>query len=58
MTCLSVADQQKSTWRHAKNNKEHDEKFITKGLWGISRHPKCVHVVYPRAHYAYDVQIY
>ena len=38
-----VADRQKSAWRKAKENKEHDEKFITKGLWGISRHPKYVH---------------
>ncbi|KAI0711916.1 hypothetical protein C8T65DRAFT_647008 [Cerioporus squamosus] len=37
-----VADHQKTTWRHAKNNKLHDEKFITKGLWGISRHPNYV----------------
>jgi steroid 5-alpha reductase family enzyme len=38
----AVADRQKSVWRSAKENKEHDEKFITKGLWGISRHPKFV----------------
>jgi len=37
-----IADQQKSNWRKAKDNKEHDEKFITKGLWGISRHPNYV----------------
>lgn len=35
-----IADRQKAAWRKAKDNKEHDEKFITKGLWGISRHPK------------------
>ncbi|KAJ3500000.1 hypothetical protein NMY22_g19408 [Coprinellus aureogranulatus] len=34
-----VADYQKSAWRKAKENKQHDEKFITSGLWGISRHP-------------------
>ncbi|PPQ77136.1 hypothetical protein CVT25_010830 [Psilocybe cyanescens] len=34
-----IADRQKSTWRKAKNNKEHDEEFISSGLWGISRHP-------------------
>jgi steroid 5-alpha reductase family enzyme len=35
-----VADRQKSAWRKAKDAKQHDEKFITSGLWGISRHPK------------------
>ena len=35
-----VADRQKSIWRRQKDNKEHDEKFITSGLWSISRHPK------------------
>lgn len=34
-----VADRQKSAWREAKNNKEHDEQFITSGLWSSSRHP-------------------
>lgn len=37
-----IADHQKTAWRRAKQNKEHDEKFITSGLWSISRHPKCV----------------
>ena len=37
-----LADYQKSAWRKAKDNKEHDEKFISSGLWGISRHPKSV----------------
>ncbi len=35
-----IADRQKSAWRKAKDNKEHDEKFITSGLWSLSRHPK------------------
>ena len=35
-----VADYQKTAWRRAKENKVHDEKFITSGLWSISRHPK------------------
>jgi hypothetical protein len=29
-------------WRKAKNNKQHDEQFISSGLWSISRHPKYV----------------
>lgn len=37
-----VADHQKTTWRRRKDDKEHDEKFITGGLWSISRHPKYV----------------
>ncbi|KAI0787889.1 DUF1295-domain-containing protein [Fomes fomentarius] len=37
-----VADHQKSVWRRAKDNKEHDERFITNGLWGVSRHPNYV----------------
>jgi len=37
-----VADYQKSTWRHARTNKQHDEKFITSGLWSLSRHPNYV----------------
>ena len=35
-----IADKQKSNWRAAKNAKQHDEKFISSGLWSISRHPK------------------
>jgi len=35
----AIADHQKSNWRRAKDRKEHDEKFITSGLWSISRHP-------------------
>ncbi|KAI0370342.1 DUF1295-domain-containing protein [Pilatotrama ljubarskyi] len=37
-----VADHQKSSWRRAKENKEHDDNFITQGLWGLSRHPNYV----------------
>ncbi|KAG5652186.1 hypothetical protein H0H81_005985 [Sphagnurus paluster] len=37
-----VADRQKTNWRAQKERKLHDEKFITSGLWSISRHPKCV----------------
>lgn len=36
----TVADYQKTAWRHAKDNKQHDEKFISSGLWSLSRHPK------------------
>lgn len=35
-----IADQQKSAWRRSKDAKQHKEKFITSGLWSISRHPK------------------
>ncbi|KAL1758336.1 hypothetical protein FB107DRAFT_288645 [Schizophyllum commune] len=37
-----IADKQKSNWRAAKNAKQHDEKFISSGLWSISRHPNYV----------------
>jgi len=38
----TYADYQKSSWRKAKDLKQHNEKFISSGLWSISRHPKCV----------------
>ncbi|KIJ60365.1 hypothetical protein HYDPIDRAFT_98789 [Hydnomerulius pinastri MD-312] len=37
-----TADRQKSTWRHARDSKKHNEKFVTSGLWGWSRHPNYV----------------
>ncbi|KZT07686.1 DUF1295-domain-containing protein [Laetiporus sulphureus 93-53] len=37
-----IADHQKTSWRHARDRKQHDERFITRGLWGISRHPNYV----------------
>ncbi|KAL1651945.1 hypothetical protein SLS58_000068 [Diplodia intermedia] len=33
------ADRQKSNWMQAKQKKEHDEDFLTSGLWAKSRHP-------------------
>ncbi|KAF5353851.1 hypothetical protein D9758_010562 [Tetrapyrgos nigripes] len=35
----NIADYQKSIWRRPKELKQHDEKFISTGLWGVSRHP-------------------
>lgn len=41
--CASTAaDHQKTVWQRAKDNKEHDEQFISSGLWSVSRHPKYV----------------
>ncbi|KAF9484395.1 DUF1295-domain-containing protein [Pholiota conissans] len=37
-----LADRQKSAWRKAKENKQHDEDFVSSGLWSISRHPNYV----------------
>ncbi|KJA26252.1 hypothetical protein HYPSUDRAFT_159182 [Hypholoma sublateritium FD-334 SS-4] len=37
-----IADRQKSVWRKAKDNKEHEEVFISSGLWSISRHPNYI----------------
>ncbi|KAG0145710.1 hypothetical protein CROQUDRAFT_671617 [Cronartium quercuum f. sp. fusiforme G11] len=37
-----IADRQKSAWREERNQKIHDEKFITRGLWAYSRHPNYV----------------
>ncbi|KAL0948647.1 hypothetical protein HGRIS_010451 [Hohenbuehelia grisea] len=34
-----AADMQKHRWRKARDNKQHDERFISSGLWSISRHP-------------------
>lgn len=34
-----LADSQKSQWRSEKDSKKHDEKFISSGLWSVSRHP-------------------
>lgn len=34
-----AADRQKSAWLQEKREKKHDEAFLTRGLWGLSRHP-------------------
>lgn len=34
-----AADRQKNAWVQAKKRKEHDEEFLTSGLWSKSRHP-------------------
>lgn len=39
ITFESVADYQKSTWMAEKKEKKHEEDFLTRGLWGKSRHP-------------------
>jgi len=36
----TYADYQKFAWRKAKDLKQHNESFISSGLWSISRHPK------------------
>lgn len=36
----ALADRQKTVWRRRKDAKEHDEQFISSGLWSLSRHPK------------------
>lgn len=36
----ALADRQKTVWRHRKDAKQHDERFISSGLWSLSRHPK------------------
>jgi steroid 5-alpha reductase family enzyme len=34
-----MADQQKTQWMKEKKEKKHSEEFLTRGLWGKSRHP-------------------
>lgn len=34
-----TADWQKSQWSREKREKKHEEGFLTRGLWGMSRHP-------------------
>lgn len=41
-TAEVIADRQKSAWRAAKEDKRHEEKFISSGLWAYSRHPNYV----------------
>ena len=35
----AIADRQKSAWLQERREKKHDEAFLTRGLWGRSRHP-------------------
>ncbi|PBP27426.1 hypothetical protein BUE80_DR001775 [Diplocarpon rosae] len=39
LTFEVIADRQKSAWVRAKKAKQHDEDFLTSGLWSKSRHP-------------------
>lgn len=39
ITFEATADKQKSTWMQEKKEKKHSEEFLTRGLWGKSRHP-------------------
>jgi steroid 5-alpha reductase family enzyme len=39
LTFEITADRQKNAWLQAKKNKEHDEDFLTHGLWSKSRYP-------------------
>jgi len=39
MVFEATADQQKSLWMKEKKEKKHEEDFLTRGLWGKSRHP-------------------
>lgn len=34
-----VADSQKAWWMKEREEKKHEEEFITRGLWSVSRHP-------------------
>jgi len=34
-----IADRQKARWAKEKREKQHDEEFLTRGLWSKSRHP-------------------
>ncbi|KAK3381672.1 hypothetical protein B0H63DRAFT_476358 [Podospora didyma] len=39
LTYEIIADRQKAKWSREKNEKVHDEQFLTRGLWSKSRHP-------------------
>ena len=39
ITFEATADRQKSVWMEEKKQKKHSEEFLTRGLWGKSRHP-------------------
>ncbi|KAK8069775.1 hypothetical protein PG994_006391 [Apiospora phragmitis] len=39
LTFEVIADRQKSQWMHEKRTKQHDEQFMTRGLWTKSQYP-------------------
>ncbi|KAK6845799.1 hypothetical protein PG995_009389 [Apiospora arundinis] len=39
LTFEVIADRQKSQWMHEKKTKQHDEQFMTRGLWSKSQYP-------------------
>ena len=42
-----VADHQKTQWRKDRDEKRHSDEWITRGLWGKSRHPNYFGMLLP-----------